>query len=185
MSVWKTLSAIDCSKQVEKKGNLSYLSWTWAWGILMQHFPDSVYEMGDDKLHDDGTVTVFCGVTVQGTRRDMWLPVMDNKNNSVKNPTSRQISDAKMRCLVKAIAMHGLGIYIYAGEDLPIQSDDPISDAQFTALNAALDETGSDKIAFCKVIKVDSLKDLKASKYDAAMAMIEKKRAAGESNANA
>ena len=119
MSVFKTLSAIDCGSHIEKKGNLSYLSWTWAWGILMEHFPSSSFVFHDDAVLPDGSVMVSCTVTVECTGRTMWLPVMDHKNNAIKNPDSRKISDARMRCLVKAIALHGLGLYIYAGEDLP------------------------------------------------------------------
>ena len=121
-SVFATLSAVDCSNHTEKKGNLTYLSWAWAWSILLQNYPSSSFEMHSDTLHDDGCVTVSCTVTVEGIARTMWLPVMDNRNNAIKNPDARKISDSKMRCLVKAIALHGLGLYIYAGEDIPEQS---------------------------------------------------------------
>jgi len=117
--VWKKLSVIDCSKHVEKKGQLSYLSWTWAWSVLMEHYPSSSYVFHPETSLDNGSVMVSCTVTVEGQSHTMWLPVMDNRNNSITNPDTRKISDARMRCLVKAIAMHGLGIYIYAGEDLP------------------------------------------------------------------
>ena len=117
--VWKKLSAIDCSKHVEKKGNLSYLSWTWAWSVLMEHYPSSSYIFHNETQLENGSIMVSCTVTVEGQSHTMWLPVMDNRNNSITNPDTRKISDARMRCLVKAIAMHGLGIYIYAGEDLP------------------------------------------------------------------
>lgn len=123
-NVWKTLSAIDCGQHIEKKGNLSYLSWSWAWSTLMAHYPASEFQIHADEIHADGSVTVHCAVTVEGLTRKMWLPVMDHKNNSIKNPDSRKISDAKMRCLVKCIALFGLGLYIYAGEDLPHISDD-------------------------------------------------------------
>lgn len=119
MSVYKRLSGIDCSKHVEKKGKLSYLSWTWAWGILMDHYPESSFVFHPDETISDGTVMVSCTVTVEGKSHTMWLPVMDNFNKSIVSPTTRQISDSRMRCLVKAIALHGLGLYIYAGEDLP------------------------------------------------------------------
>lgn len=119
MSTWNKLSKIDVSEYVEKKGNLSYISWAWAWGKLMENCPDSVYEFQENEVHADGTVTVHCTLTVDGVTREMWLPVMDYKNNAEVNPTARKISDTKMRCLTKAIAMFGLGHYIYAGEDLP------------------------------------------------------------------
>lgn len=124
-NVWATLSTIDVNGKVEKKGNLSYLSWAWAWGELMSHYPESTYAFNDITTFPDSTVEVGCEVVVTdgefSLARSMWLPVMDSRNNSISNPSSRQISDAKMRCLVKCIAMFGLGHYIYAGEDLPRQ----------------------------------------------------------------
>ena len=122
MSTWSKLSKIDVSGHIEKKGSLSYLSWAWAWGALMEQCPDSVYSFQDNEVHADGSVTVHCTLTVDGITREMWLPVMNNRNQAILSPTSRDISDAKMRCLVKAIAMFGLGHFIYAGEDLPAPS---------------------------------------------------------------
>ena len=116
--IWKTLSTIDVSKHVEKKNGLSYLSWAWAWGVLMEHFPHAEYSFSSPELHQDGTVTVHCDVMIGNCHRTMWLPVMDYKNAAVKNPDARKISDTKMRCLVKCLAMYGLGHYIYAGEDI-------------------------------------------------------------------
>jgi len=141
--VWSVLSKIDCSEQIEKKGNLKYLSWAWAWGIAMEHFPDTSFEVkyfADPshetkqypfETHPDGTATVWMELAINGIRRTMWLPVMDNRNNSIKNPSSRQVSDTTMRCLVKGLALFGLGHYIYAGEDLP---EAPTSDAAATRL---------------------------------------------------
>ena len=116
--IWKTLSTIDVSKHVEKKNGLSYLSWAWAWGVLMEHFPHAEYSFSSPELHQDGTVTVHCDVMIGNCHRTMWLPVMDYKNAAVKNPDARKISDTKMRTLVKCLAMFGLGHYIYAGEDI-------------------------------------------------------------------
>jgi hypothetical protein len=117
--IWNKLSAVDCSKHIEKKGNLSYLSWAWAWGTLMEHYPDATYEFHEPTIYEGGTMEVRCTVTIEGLSRTMWLPVMDYKNQAIVNPDARAISDNKMRCLVKAIAMFGLGHYIYAGEDIP------------------------------------------------------------------
>ena len=116
--IWKTLSTIDVSKHVEKKNGLSYLSWAWAWGVLMEHFPHAEYSFSSPELHQDGTVTVHCDVMIGNCHRTMWLPVMDYKNAAIKNPDARKISDTKMRTLVKCLAMFGLGHYIYAGEDI-------------------------------------------------------------------
>jgi hypothetical protein len=137
-TVWKTLSSIDVNNKTEKKGNLTYLSWAWAWGELMNHFPEATYTFTeweypngqsyvtkDVLIYDDGTCSVECELRIEDLVRKMWLPVMDYRNNAIENPTARQISDTKMRCLVKCISMFGLGHYIYAGEDLPQESASP------------------------------------------------------------
>ena len=173
---WEILSKIDVSEYTEKKGNLTFLSWTWAWKVLMEHYPDSVYEFAPNEYHPDDSVTVHCTLTVDGMTRSMWLPVMDNRSNSVSKPTSRQISDSKMRCLVKAIAMFGLGAYIYAGEDLP-EDNSTISDAQIENLKKLLEETQSDVVAFCEnKMKVSSLNKILAKDYDTALAAINYKK---------
>ena len=125
------------SEYVQKKGDLSYLSWAWAWGVMMEHYPDfqiewfgqrgqvdsdgKIYrqEITDAAYYEGGTVMVGCRVSIGNIYREMWLPVMDYRNNAVAKPDSRAISDAKMRCLVKCFAVLGLGHYIYAGEDIP------------------------------------------------------------------
>lgn len=117
--IWKTLSSIDVSDHIEQKNGLSYLSWAWAWGILMEHYPDAVYEFKPPVLYENGTCEVWVSVKIKGLTRKMWLPVMDYKNKAVISPDSRAISDTRMRCLVKCLAMFGLGHYVYAGEDLP------------------------------------------------------------------
>ena len=116
--IWATLSKIDVSKHVEKKNGLSYLSWAWAWGVLMEHYPHAEYSFSAPEVHPDGTVTIHCDIMIGHCHRSMWLPVMDYKNNAIKNPDARKISDTKMRTLVKCLAMFGLGHRIYAGEDI-------------------------------------------------------------------
>ena len=128
-SVWKTLSAFDVNKwkkQIEQAGRkpLDYLSWSGAWLILMQKYPMATYEFLPEEHLPNGSVMVFCTVTIGPVVRTMHLPVMDYKNNSIVNPTSRQISDCRMRCLVKCIAMLGLGFYIYEGQQLPYQEEE-------------------------------------------------------------
>ena len=124
--VWETLSKIDVSDKVEKKMNLSYLSWAWAWETMMNNYPDAQYNFYENQetgvpyvTLPDGTAEVRCRVTIGNLAREMWLPVMDFKNNAVANPSAREVSDTKMRCLVKTLGMWGLGLYIYAGQDLP------------------------------------------------------------------
>ena len=123
-SVWETLSKIDCNEHKQSKNGLSYLSWAWAWGILMENYPDATYEFFNECRDEFGHVEVWCRVRIGELERIMWLPVMDYKNNAFKNPDLRKISDTRMRCLTKCIGMFGLGHYIYAGEDLPSGPDD-------------------------------------------------------------
>jgi hypothetical protein len=125
--VWSTLSKIDCSNHVEKKGGLAYLSWAWAWGILMENFPESEFEFGDHEERPDGTMQIWVTVMVidgnAKLRRSMWLPVMDHRNKPIAHPDAFAINTARMRCLTKCLAMFGLGHYIYAGEDLPGETE--------------------------------------------------------------
>ena len=124
--IWATLSKIDCTDKIEKKMNLSYLSWAWAWQVLMENYPNATYQFYENAdtgvpyvAMPDGSAEVRCRISIGSCVREMWLPVMDYRNNAVENPSARQVSDTKMRCLVKCLAMFGLGHYIYAGEDLP------------------------------------------------------------------
>ena len=121
--VWKTLSAINVNEKAEKKLGLTYLSWAWAWAVLMENYPESSYEFAPEKYFQDGTCEVGVTVTVKDGENEisryMWLPVLDHKNKPIPNPNAFDINKNKMRCLVKCISMFGLGLYIYAGEDLP------------------------------------------------------------------
>jgi hypothetical protein len=131
--IWQTLSKLNVNDHTEKKGHLTYLSWAWAYQTMMDHFPDmqiiwstfrDVDGMDRDVLYyPDRSCSVHCTVVVQGVTRHMWLPVMDNRNNAVQNPDARAISDTKMRCLVKCFALFGLGLYIFAGSDLPEEEE--------------------------------------------------------------
>lgn len=112
------LAAIDCSKYVEKKGDLSYLSWAWAVDQLLRRDPEAHWEYGEPRAFGE-TMMVSCTVTAFGKPRTMHLPVMDHRNKAIASPDAFQVNTAMQRCLVKAIALHGLGLYIYAGEDLP------------------------------------------------------------------
>jgi hypothetical protein len=170
MSTWKTLSAIDCSKHVEKKGNLSYLSWAWAWSTLMEHYPDASYTYCPPSFLENGTCEVNVSVTIEGKTHSMWLPCMDNRNKSLANPSSRDISDARMRCLVKAIAMHGLGAYIYAGEDLPqaVQTA-VVSEDQAEEIKMLLAEYEIDVKKFLSHFKSSSVDEMLAVHYSKAI----------------
>ena len=127
-SLFERLSAIDCRDHIEKKGKFSYLSWAWAWAILKRHCPEANFEkhtfevmgrevpyMTDESGFAYVQVTVF---TAEDTQTEVF-PVLNHSNKPIQNPTAFDVNTALQRCLVKAIAMLGLGLYIYAGEDVP------------------------------------------------------------------
>ena len=111
------LSRLDCTPGVEvKHGGLSYLSWSYAWHLLVSKFPDSTYYFGEPMTLPDGTMMVKAGVTVQGLTHEMPLPVLDHRNKPIASPNAFDFNSAQMRALVKAIAMHGVGIQMYLGD---------------------------------------------------------------------
>ena len=123
---FKVLNAVDCSEKTEKKNGLTYLSWAWAWGEVKKLHPDATYTIYENaqgwNYHSDGrTCWVKTGMTVNGIEHIEYLPVMDFRNASIKAEmvTSFDVNKAIQRSLTKAAARHGLGLYIYAGEDLP------------------------------------------------------------------
>jgi hypothetical protein len=116
---FERLYSLDVSKHVEKKNNLSYLSWAWAVAELMKADPSANWTIHAPTVYPDGTMMVACTVTAFDKPIYMWLPVMDHRNKAIQNPNAFDINKNQMRCLVKAISCHGLGLYIYAGEDLP------------------------------------------------------------------
>lgn len=116
------LAAVDVSKHIEKKQNLSYLSWPFAIDQLMRHDPLANWEFHSPEMYGE-TMMISCTVTAFGKPIKMHLPVMDHRNQAVKNPNAFEVNKNMMRCLVKAIACHGLGLFIYAGEDLPLDDD--------------------------------------------------------------
>ena len=126
------LNAINVSDKTEKKNGMTYLSWAWAWGELKKLHPDATYTVYENKdgwlYHTDGrTCWVKTGVTVNGIENIEYLPVMDFRNNSIPadKVTSYDVNKAVQRSLTKAVARHGLGLYIYAGEDLPEGEEKP------------------------------------------------------------
>ncbi|MCU4409642.1 DUF1071 domain-containing protein [Acinetobacter oleivorans] len=116
---FEQLAAISVSGHIEKKNNMSYLSWAWAVDKLMRIDPQANWAFRDPMTFPDGSMMVHCDVTVFGKTMYMFLPVMDHRNKAIVKPNAFDINKAMMRCLVKGIAVHGLGLYIYAGEDLP------------------------------------------------------------------
>ena len=143
MTVFENLFKVNVNGQVEKKNGLNYLSWVFAWAEVKKRYPEATYEVkqfGENQLpyvYDENTgYMVFTTVTIKGLTHEMWLPVMDSANKAMKNKpytydtrykkgvvveaaTMFDINKTIMRCLAKNLAMFGLGLYIYAGEDLP------------------------------------------------------------------
>jgi hypothetical protein len=128
------LLKININERLEKKGNLSYLSWAHAWGEALRIDPNatfhvSTFDRGDGVtqvyMDVNGTALVWVTVTLNGKPMTCQLPVMDNKNKAIPNPDAFAVNTAIMRCMVKALALHGLGLYVYAGEDLPDGEDKP------------------------------------------------------------
>jgi hypothetical protein len=118
-NIWKTLSVIDVNKNTKKVGRYTYLSWSWAWATLMDSYPEAYYKFEPPAFFSDGSCEVWVTIHIGELSHSMWLPVMDHKNKPVMNPDSRKISDTRMRCLTKCMAMFGLGHYIYAGDSFP------------------------------------------------------------------
>jgi hypothetical protein len=193
-SIWATLSAVDVSGRIEKKNGLSFLSWAWAWGTLMEHYPQAQYSFQDPaEASSDGSVMVYCEVTIDGCSRLMWLPVMDYKNRAIPNPNSFQVNTARMRCLVKCLAMFGLGHYIYAGEDLPnaemdtqaeadkkradelAESMKPLTVDQLGKIEKLIKQTDSDIEVFHKYFKVAKIADLTTAQAEVAILKLETK----------
>lgn len=128
MSIFENLNKINVNEHTESKNGLTYLSWAWAWGEVKKAYPEATYtiyqndELGGMPYFTDGkTCFVKTGVTIEGLEHIEFLPVMDYKNKSIPadTVTSFNINKAIQRSLTKACARHGLGLYIYAGEDLP------------------------------------------------------------------
>ena len=148
-TTFEKLSAINVNAHTEKKSNLTYLSWAWAWSETKKACPDATYKIGD--VDYDEVLGFMCHteVTIEGETLEMWLPVMDGANKSMRKipynyttrygektceaATSFDINKTIMRCLVKNLAMFGMGIYIYAGEDLPETETAPVT--QPSAIN--------------------------------------------------
>jgi len=166
-SVFTTLNDVDVSDKIKEKGGLSYLSWASAWAEVKKRYPDAEFrvypqtidEQGNDRFwHDDGkTGWVEVGVTIDGIELIEVLPIMDFKNKAIpaENITSTDANKTMKRCLVKACALHGLGLYVYDSEDLPesVSKGNEIKD-HITALikkKCDLGEAATKKVSeYCK-----------------------------------
>ena len=206
MAVFEELNAINVNDKTEKKKSgsteLTYLSWTWAWAEVKKRYPDAHYEImmhdGLPYVYDENTgYMVFTTVTIDGISHMMWLPVMDGANKAMKSKpytystkyngektveaaTMFDVNKTIMRCLVKNLAMFGLGLYIYAGEDLPENEAEEQTTAQEIAkkklekidagqieeLKKTLSENGIDEAFVLSLYKLKDLSDVTNQKLE-------------------
>jgi hypothetical protein len=122
------LLKLNVQDHVEKKNGLTYLSWAWAWAEALKADPTATFHVDTFQRADgttipymeiNGTAMVWVRTALFSKEMTCMLPVMDHRNKPIQNPDAFQVNTAIMRCLTKCLAMHGLGLYIYAGEDLP------------------------------------------------------------------
>lgn len=217
MKVFEKLNAINVNEHTEKKNNLTYLSWAWAWAEVKKQYPDAKYEIkmfdGKPFLYDENLgYMVMTSMTIEGLTHDMWLPVMDNTNKAMKDhaytykvknqnyryatlniddgkyydkygnvqeeynekwvekATMFDVNTAIMRCLTKNIAMFGLGLYIYAGEDLPEEEckEEPPQKASEPKIKVLKSICEKNKVSFDKLLAtknrtVDTLTEAEAT----------------------
>jgi Protein of unknown function (DUF1071) len=133
---------INVNQYVEQKNGLAYLSWSWAVDQLLQLDENASWEYAEPKTFGE-TMMVFCTVHAFGKSRTAQLPVMDFKNRAISNPDAFSVNTAMQRCLAKAISLHGLGMYIYAGEDLPQTEKVLAPKESITPIAGALDPFNS------------------------------------------
>ena len=214
MNSFEKLNAINVNGKTEQKNGLTYLSWAWAWAEVKKVYPEASYEVkkfegGLPYVYDANTgYMVFTSVTIGDVTHEMWLPVMDANNKAMKatpytiktrNKEFRvaeasmfDINKTIMRCLTKNLAMFGLGLYIYAGEDLPeaIEEEEPkavkkttpkagkrpiINKEQAEELKALITATKADEATFFDYYMCDSLDDFPANAYDSAVKKLNNK----------
>jgi hypothetical protein len=185
-AVWHNLSAINCSEFIELKGGLKYLSWANAWQLLMDVYPCSEFVFNESTVFPDGSMEVSCTITVTCSTdvekkvvRTMWLPVMNHKNQAIINPNSREISDNRMRCLVKCCSLLGLGLHVYKNEELTApeaaELKKPLTEDQVDNLVGLMEASETDYDQFTKHFKINSLSEMNAGQYQNALSILEKK----------
>lgn len=214
---FEELYEINVNEKTEDKNGLTYLSWAWAWAEFKKRHPEATYEIkkfegGIPYAYDENTgYMVYTSVTVDGLTHEMWLPVMDSNNKAMKNKpyevktkyktlivnaaTMFDINKTIMRCLTKNLAMFGLGLYIYAGEDLPetdeasvdMPKEDKTSknkDKDIAELKALLEETNSDVAKFLEWCSTEfkrsipSVDDMNSDELKAAIKIVSVKKGA-------
>ena len=174
-SIFETLFEINVNERIEKKNGLSYLSWPYAWAEVKKLYPSANYkvyetESGCIYFTDGKTCCVKTGVTIDDLEHIEYLPVMDYKNRSIllENITSFDVNKSIQRSLTKALARHGLGLYIYAGEDLPEIETERIAQKDAVILKNMVNKMDSEGAIYSMILKryeVKNFKDLTLKQY--------------------
>jgi len=177
---FKKLAALNVNDKTEKKGQFTYLSWAWAWDTFVQNYPDATYEIVKNSnnlpyFQSDAGGMVYTKVTAGGITHEMWLPIMDFKNQAKQNFDMMDVNKAVMRCLVKNFAMFGLGLYIYAGEDLPEEVVTLIDIKQIGILSGLITATNTDIQAFCNAYKIKTVSELNVNLFKKALEQLQSK----------
>lgn len=180
---FQQLNAVNVSEHVEKKGQFSYLSWPYAVAQLRLADPESFWEVrrfeGLPYLKTEAGYFVEVSVTVQGITLSQLHPVLDGRNKPLQTPTVFDINTSIQRCLVKAIALHGLGLYIYAGEDLPDSAKtETLSQDQQATIQAKIQEVGGSLDRLLTYFKVRSLGEIPATDYERVIRSLDNRRKA-------
>ena len=182
-NVWQTLSRIDCSDHIEQKNGMSYVSWAWAWMMFKQSFPQatflkSVFEDNDGKClpfmrYDQGYTYVEVTVYIDDDKATEVMPVLDHRNKAMQNPDGFAVNKAHQRCLVKALAYLGLGVTIYAGEDLPLGA---MEDIENDVTRKFMDAKSVDEIDAAWRDQSPSINQLTKSSKDRVISAFKKKK---------
>lgn len=176
-SVFETLNEINVNEHTEKKNGLTYLSWAWAWSEVKKKYPDANYVIYESTLPngcvtnyftDGKTCFVKTGVIINGLEHIEELPVMDFRNKSIpyESVTSFDVNKAIQRSLTKAVARHGLGLYIYAGEDLPEGEETEEEEPTLTKVTSDALRSEIEKKNIVTGVIVNTLKEYGATKLD-------------------
>ena len=182
MKTYEELRKINVNEHIEKKNNLSYLSWAWAVDTLFQHDPEASwgYHVFDGKpwMDVNGTFMVFCTVKAFGRERTAQLPIMDYRNKPITAFTSFDLNTTMQRCLAKAISLHGIGLYIYAGEDLPDGEGSPVDrpkafETPHKPTDGAWESQSEEEQVYLTGIAMDVIADLSAGDVAKAAARLE------------
>ena len=194
VSEFERLLQLNVNDKTEKKGKFTYLSWALAWIEFVKVYPAATYEIvkntnGLPYFADENGGMVYTKVKAGNLMHEMWLPIMDMQNKSKKVFDMMDVNKTVMRCLVKNLAMFGLGTYIYAGEDLPegeeqqVKPQPPIQQVprkinpiEIENLIALVEETNSDIEKMCANYKVNVVGDLTITQYQAAIKVMTAKK---------